>query len=264
MMFLEFPVRITLLRDMLATNPIDPSVHDTHILNRQREIIMEKSKINKEVNKYLDALQISAEKGKAEVDNLLDRLQTLMGIEFTDEERKLAAAGDLAFLKQTLAEVETQGTTVFFWNKELQRPMIGDHMILGFLKAAGEAICRTKERKNGVFLHSGSFTSSCISQYVRVKEQFITFDRDVRRDANGHPRYCQRSLRAMTAKGPRISLAKSEVVEAGANLAFTLRVMDKCPVTKAHLIEMFEYGELSGIGQWRGAGNGCFSFEMMG
>ncbi len=266
-MALEYDVyefKLTLIRDMLATNPSDPNVLDTHIINRQRSLIMEKSGVNKEINKYLDQLQISKEKGEEEVNRILDKLENLIGMTLSPEERELAIRGELEMLKETFKELDLKGTTVFFWDKETDRPCIGDHMIYGFMKAASEAICRTKEgRGKGVILESASYTSSVINQHVRCEKQFIPFDRDIKRDEQGRPFFFQRSLRAMTAQGPRVSLAKSEVVEAGSKLHFKLKVIKGSPLKREHIQRIFDHGEIVGLGQWRNSGRGMFTYEMM-
>ena len=264
-MFDKYGFKLILNRDQLATNPCDPNVMDTHIIDRQRKLILENNGINKAINKYLDQMPIAKERGVAEVNKLFDKLEELMGYKLSPEERELATQGKLEQLHETFKELDIKGTTVFFWDKELNRPCIGDHMIYGFLKAATEAICRTVTGpKRGKVLESCSYTQSLINQHVRCVEQFITFDKDVKRQKNGDSYFLQRSLRAMTAQGPRISLAKSEVVPAGASLKFTLKVMNGSQITKKVLKTLFEYGgDFTGLGQWRNAGYGMFAFEMM-
>jgi len=261
-MFNKFKVTLKFTRTLLATNPCDPNVMDTHILDRQRKLITEKSKLNKEINKYLEQIQISAEKGDQELEHLLDRLEELMGYELTEQQRADAVAGKLLSLKETLQELDIKGTTVFFWDKKLDKPCIGDHMIYGYLKAASEAIGRTLPQKRGEVLHSISYTQSLINQHVRCEEQFITLDKDIARKPDGSPLYLQRSLRAMTAQGPRVSLARSEVVEAPASATFTLKVLKGSAIDEAVLCKLFDYGELSGIGQWRNAGHGQFRYDL--
>lgn len=259
----RYEVKLTLIRDMLATNPCDPNILDQHIINRQRELILDQSKVNREINKYLDQMEISKDKSEAEVNRLLDNLEKITGYTFTKEDRELAVAGELGKLKETFKELKMTGTTIFFWDKKADKPCVGDHMVYGFLKAAAEAIGRTKEKKAGKVMHSTSYTQSLINQHVRCEEQFIPFDRDVQRGEDGKPQYLQRSLRAMTAMGPRITLAKSEVMPAGAVLKFTLKVLGNSDVTQKVLEELFSYGEMSGLGQWRNAGHGMFITEMM-
>lgn len=262
MKFNEYNVKIKLTRDMLGTNPIDPQIMETHVINKQRELILEKSKVNSEINKYLDQLPIAQKKSKEEVEYLMDKLEELLGIELDTKKRAKILAEGLDALKETMTEMELRGTTVFFWNKKLQRPMIGDHMIYGFLKAATEAIGRTLPRKHGTVLHSVAYTQSLINQHVRIDDQFLVFDNDLKRNKDGSTFYFQRSLRAQTAQGPRVSLVKSEVVEAGARLDFTLVVADNSPITEEVLHELFSYGRMTGLGQWRNAGWGMFSYQM--
>lgn len=255
----RYKIKLTLLRDMLGTNPCDPNVQDVHILDRQRKLITEHSKLSKTINKYLDQMEISAEKGAEESERILDRLEEIIGTKLSAEDRELALKGELASLRETFKELDMKGTTVFFWDKATDKPCVGDHMVYGFLKAAAEAIGRTMPKKNATMLQSISYTQSIINQHVRCEQQFIPFDKDVRKNSDGSVSYLQRSLRAMTMQGPRISLAKSEVVEAGANLEFTLKVMPNSPLTEEVLRQLFAYGEFVGLGQWRSAGNGVFS-----
>lgn len=259
----KYEVEITLVRDMLGTNPLDPHVMDTHILDRQRKLISEKSsKTNALINKYLDQLQISETKGEEEVNKILDSLEKVIGKEFSAEERQSAIKGELESLRETFAELDIKGSTIFMWDKKTNKPCIGDHMIYGFLKAAAEAIGRTMPKSKGEALGSVSYTQSLINQHIRCEEQFIAFDRDIKREADGSPWYLQRSLRAKTAQGPRITIAKSEVVEAGAKLKFRLKVMKNSALTKDVLTKLFSYGEMVGLGQWRNSGWGVFSYEL--
>lgn len=259
-MFQAYKIKLTMLRDTLGTNPCDPHILDVHILDKQRSLIAQKSKdTNTQINKYLDQLDISKGKSDEERNRLLDKLEELMGVELTAEERQAAIAGELESLKQTFKELDIKGTTVFLWDKKTKKPCIGDHMIYGFMKAAAEAIGRTLKGKRGEMLFSTTYTQSVINQHVRCTEQFIAFDTDIKRNEDGTPAYLQRSLRAKTAQGPRISLVKSEVVEAGATLEFTLKILKDSPLTEEVLKTLFDYGEFTGLGQWRNAGNGMFS-----
>jgi hypothetical protein len=260
-MFNKYVVDLTITRDMLGTNPADPSIHDTHIIQKQRKLIQEKGNYNSEINKYIDALQISEERSKTEVDNLLDKIEALLGRKFTEEERAKAIKGELESLKETLDEQELRGVTVFFRDKK-GMPCIGDHMIKGFLKAAAEAIARTLPSKKGTMLHSAAYTESIINQHVTTENQFISFDTDVVKNEQGQVKYYERSLRAMTAQGPRVSIAKSEYVLAGAKLKFTLLVLQGSPLTLDALKKLFSYGRISGLGQNRNSGFGQFTAEI--
>lgn len=257
-----YNVTITLKKDMLATNPLDPNILDKHIIQKQRQMIMEKSQVNSQVNKYLDALDISEERSEVEKECLIAKLEELSGQPVSPEDRALIAAGKLEELKERFVDVEMKGTTVFYTHPDEKMPCIGSHMILGFLKAAGEAIARTKPRKNATMLQSASYTSSIINQHCGVEQELIVFDQDIMRDEKGNPEYNERPLRAKTAQGERISLTRSEVVPAGAKLTFELCVMENSPLTEAVLRELFDYGALKGLGQWRNTGYGKFTYEL--
>ena len=256
-MFDLYKYKLEFLRPVLGTNPLDPYVLDTHIIDKQRKLILEKSKVNKEINKYLDQLQITDERKEEEINAIFAKLEELSGVSITSEEKIEALAGNLESLRETFKSFDFKGTTVFYWDKKTEMPCLSDHMIYGFLKASAEAICRTKTTKKGTVLQSASYTQSLINQHVRCEERFIIFSKGVKMTKD-HIDYLQRSLRAMTPKGPRVSLVKSEQIEEGATISFTLKVMEGSPLKKDHLDKMFSYGELSGIGQWRNAGYGQF------
>lgn len=263
-MFNRYKVELTFDREMLGTNPCNPNILDTHIINKQRDLILEKgSKVNLEVNKYLDQIQISKDKGDEEVKMLFDKLEKLTGVKLDSEDKKLAVEGKLESLKETFAELDLVNTTIFLWDKKTNKPCISDHMIYGFMKAAADAISKTLPKKKGTLFHSAVYTQGIINQHVRCADRYISFDRDTKKTDSGNTYFEQRSLRAQTAQGPRISLAKSEVMEAGAKLSFTLKIMkgSKIDDEKA-LNRLFSYGELSGLGQWRNAGWGQFRHKL--
>jgi len=68
----------------------DPNVLDTHIIERQRKMILKEGGLNKQINKYLDVLDISQEKFDEE--NIIHSFEKLIGRELNDEEKKLAIA----------------------------------------------------------------------------------------------------------------------------------------------------------------------------
>ena len=257
----KYKVTLTLTRDMLGTNPMTPDIHAEHVIAKSRKIIAGTDASNKKLDKYIDALPITDEKENAEIEGIIRTLEERLGRKFNDEERSTMIATKLISLRETVEELDSKGITVFF-RDENGKPCIGDHMIKGFMKAAGEAICKTNSKKNGTILHSAAYTDSLINQHVAIDEQFITFTEDIKRDGDGSPSYLSRSLRAMTMQGPRVSIAKSEVVPAGAQLSFTLNVMRGSQIDKNVLEQLFSYGQISGLGQWRNGGNGKFKYEI--
>jgi hypothetical protein len=258
-----YHIKLTLLREMLATNPSDPHIHNTHILSKQRELILDKSDVNTAVNKYLGQMKISAEKGDEELSRLVDSLETVVGYTFTPEQRDMALTGKLEALKETFQSLDLKGATIFFWDKETNRPCIGDHMIYGYMKAAAKTLCQVREKKNGTILQSATYTHEIINTQVRCVNPFIVANKDLKRNADGTPYFLERSLRVITAQGPRVTLAKSEVIEPGTEFEFDLRVLKNSKLTEDFLLDIFEYGQyFNGLGQWRNSGRGMFSSEI--
>jgi hypothetical protein len=251
----KYEVKIKLLTEMLGTNPLSPDVLDAFIIEKQRKLILEKSKINQALNKYADAELISTDRSEEEVKKLLKTVEEVVGTSLTKEEVTMLFNGDerLKKLRDSLDGFEERGATVFF-RDENGKPCIGNHMIKGFLKAAGEAFSRALEKKSGTMLHSNSYTSSIINQHLTISPNFITASKDINRHPDKKPKYLQRSLRVNTAQGPRVTLAKSEVLPEGTEFSFVVKVIDGSPFTGEILEQLLSYGELSGLGQWRGSG----------
>ena len=59
-------------------------------------------------------------------------------------------------------------------------------------------------------------------------------------------------------QGPRVSLAKSDLVHAGTVLNFTIEFIETKEIKASLFKELLDYGRLKGLGQWRNAGNGSF------
>ena len=251
----DFEVKIRLTTDQLGTNPMNPDVLDTFIIEKQRKLILEQSKINKALNKYAEAETISKDRSDKEIEALLRTVEEVVGTSLTREEVSQLFSGDekLKSLRESLGGFDTQGVTVFFRDKN-GKPCLGNHMIKGFLKAAGEAFARTLPTKNGTMLHSATYTSAIINQHVTVTPDFLVASKDIERTKDKKPKYLQRSLRVQTAQGQRVTLAKSEVLPAGTEFTFTVKVMDGSPFTKEVLEQLLSYGEMVGLGQWRGSG----------
>ena len=80
--------------------------------------------------------------------------------------------------------------------------------------------------------------------------------------------WCEWPLRAQTAKGERVALARSEAIPAGSTIEFDVILMAataKDGKKKIDLLELLEewldYGALRGLGQWRNSGKGRFTYE---
>ena len=151
--------------------------------------------------------------------------------------------------------VEEKAMTIFP-KLEDGTPFIYDYQIKGFFKDSCKALQRCKGEKF-------SKASCAIKAYKQVIDGCIfVFPRMIPIDMHGGEiGDLQRPLRASTAQGERIALARSETIPAGSTIEFTIRCLsdDFVPAVK----EWLDYGKLRGLGCWRNASWGRFSYEIV-
>jgi len=69
----------------------------------------------------------------------------------------------------------------------------------------------------------------------------------------------ERPLRAMTMQGPRVTLARSDMLKEGATLKFEIELItNKEGVNKEFIFDLMTYGRFQGLGQWRNGSAGRF------
>lgn len=149
---------------------------------------------------------------------------------------------------ESLQESIEKGMTGF--HREEGKPFLYDYVIKGFFKDACSMLRRDKE--------SGS---AKIAAYKKIIDGMVFVKpRRILIDVAGEIGTLERPLRAQTAQGERIALACSETVPVGSTIAF--RVLTMGDVKEKALNEWFTYGALRGLGQWRNAGYGAFTYTM--
>lgn len=140
--------------------------------------------------------------------------------------------------------------TVFPRNKE-GVPILWDYQIKGFFKDACGVLRKIKGSE-----------SSKIKAYKKEIDGLIFIDeREIPIQTKEQITSCQRPLRASIPQGERISLANSEEIPAGAEMVFSIRIMED-GLYKA-VKEWLSYGKLRGLGQWRNSGKGRFCCEIL-
>lgn len=147
----------------------------------------------------------------------------------------------------TLPEMLEKGTTAF--HRFNDKPVFFDYQVKGFLKEAGRIF-------NG--LQDVKALRSKIENYVFVTPRMF----EIHLPDNAEIGFCERPLRAETAQGPRVAIARSEEIPAGAWFEFTLEIF-KSQVNEDLLRELMTYGKYKGLGQWRNGGHGRFEFEFV-
>lgn len=171
------------------------------------------------------------------------------------EGQKKAAAEDV----DNVIESDEKGITGFY-RDAAGNIILKAYQIKGFFKEAGRAL------KDQLSLAS---CTSKVDNYVFISEREI-----IMRDKDGNPitspdDYLERPLRGETAQGPRVSLAKSEYINPGWTLEFTIKVLENKKTAKSipmniNAVKSFlDYGELKGLLQWRNAGYGAFTYEIL-
>lgn len=136
---------------------------------------------------------------------------------------------------------------------------IYDYMLRGFLKSAIETL-----QENDVIKPKIAAYKKWLDRLVFIKERRVYFENDgeIVSSPNGEE---TRPIRVMTPRGPRVSVVKSDYINEGAKLRFTVRLFKNSKNLSWDVIEdAFRYGAFVGLGQWRGSGGfGQFDFRRV-
>jgi len=165
--------------------------------------------------------------------------------EFITEKGKKARKDEL----ETIPDIEEIGTCFHMMDG---KPIIYDYVIKGLFKDACSMLRRQKGTKSAI-----------LKSHKKVIDGLVfVFPRQILINLNGNELgVLERPLRAQTAKGERIALAKSDCAPAGSYIEFDVKVLGV--VSKQLLKEWLDYGKLRGLGQWRNASYGRFSYEIV-
>jgi hypothetical protein len=176
----------------------------------------------------------------------------------TDME-KTRAAEDLDRVPE---ETEARGWTGFYEDDE-GHPILMDYQFKGFLKTAanvlkgvvGTKTVKVKNPKEGespTKIEKGiAGLKSHVSNTVFVFPRYIQL-------AEKPDGVLERPLRAETARGPRVTVTRSDIINPGREYTLEIRVLEDSVVKEQVLRDILSYGELSGLLQWRNAGYGRF------
>jgi len=150
--------------------------------------------------------------------------------------------------------VTEDGMTIFEKTED-GAPYILAYHIKGFLKDAMSML--SKAGKDG---YPGGKACAGLKAYKKAVDGLIFVSPDIiplqMPDELGT---CERPLRAQTAQGERVSIAKSEEAHKTTQIEFEITCIS--PSLEKAVRECLDYGELRGIGQWRNAGHGRFKWE---
>jgi hypothetical protein len=149
---------------------------------------------------------------------------------------------------ETVQEAEEKGWTGF--HAADGAPFLYDYQIKGFFKDACSMLMRT-----------GDSRSAGVKAYKKTIDGLLFVGpRQIPLVVNGDLFPLERSLRAQTAKGERVTLARSDAAPVGSSIEFAVTTLGGIPRTL--LEEWLEYGSLRGLGQWRNGGYGSFTYTL--
>jgi len=129
------------------------------------------------------------------------------------------------------------------------KPHLWDYQIKGFFKDACSMLNRVMPK------------SAQLKAYKKVVDGLIFIKpRQIPIFVIGKMEILERPLRAQTAQGERIALSRSEMIAPGSNIEFEIILLD--PKLEKPIVQWLDYGALRGLGQWRNASYGRFSYEV--
>jgi uncharacterized protein YlaN (UPF0358 family) len=149
---------------------------------------------------------------------------------------------------ETIEEVEEKGWTGF--HRDENGIFIYSYMVKGFLKSAIEVLMESKTIKKIPAY------KKWIDKLIFINPRKIHFGKQ---EPDG---VMERPLRAMTPKGERVSVSRSDYVNEGTTLEFQIRMVKNSKFTWDVIREALGYGQFVGLGQWRGSG-GYGTFELI-
>lgn len=172
-----------------------------------------------------------------------------------------AKRGDLSaeiIAEQESSQIESREERGWtgFWKDE-KGIYVYDYWIKGFVK---NAVLVLKE------VHGVKNPRSKVGSYLFIFPRRVHFYRDGSDNGIGAPDgVLERPLRAMTMQGPRVTLTRSDMLQAGTRLSFTIKtILANKEVTDPDLISMLlSYGQYEGLGQFRSGSYGRFKVVSM-
>lgn len=156
---------------------------------------------------------------------------------------------ELAEELATVEKMEEKGWTGFHTVDDV--PILYDYVLKGFFKDAA-----------GMLRRASGTRSSKLTAYRKVIDGLVFIEpRQIPINVNGGELgVLERPLRAQTAQGERVALARSDTCPVGSTIEFQVVVMGGVPATL--LREWLDYGSYRGLGQWRNGGYGSFTYEI--
>ena len=148
---------------------------------------------------------------------------------------------------ESLSDIIEKSSTIF--SKEDGKPFLWNYQIKGFFKDACSMMLRVAKVTE-------------LRAYKKVIDGLIFIrPRKIFLDLSGELYWLERSLRGQTAQGERIALARSETAPASTKFQFEIIILK--PNLEKYVRNWLDYGALRGLGQWRNASFGSFTWKEL-
>lgn len=163
------------------------------------------------------------------------------------KEEEIAAIGveEYAEKQMTVFPRDNAGNP-FFW----------DYQIKGFFKDTCSALQKSKGEEFSKASCSMKAFKKIIDGVIFIEERKIPINLN-----GGEIGVLERPLRAQTPQGERVSIATSETIPAGSEIIFTITCLSDQYADAVK--EWLDYGKYRGLGQWRNASFGRFTYEVI-
>jgi hypothetical protein len=163
--------------------------------------------------------------------------------DYVESKKPTNGTADLSEVEaETVMEaLEAKGWTGF--HADENGLFVYDYFIKGFFKNAGNILKDQLKVKN---LRS------------KLDNNLFIFPRRVSLGKKLPDGCVERPIRCQTMQGPRVTIAKSDSVDAGTEFSFEVVWLETSDVKEEKLKKMLGYGKLQGFGQFRGGGYGQF------
>lgn len=148
---------------------------------------------------------------------------------------------------ETISESDEKDQLVTIFHRDVEGCYLIDYQVKGFLKNAGNVLKDILKIKA---------LRSKIDNFVFVFPRYIW----VAEKPDG---IFARSLRAQTAQGPRITIARSEFIEPPCPIEITIELLPHPQIKWKTIYTLLDYGSRVGIGQFRNGSFGRFTWEEL-
>lgn len=155
---------------------------------------------------------------------------------------------------------ETPKTTVFLRDDQGGCCLM-DYQFVGFLKSAANILKDVVEVPVSVGGRTRKKTG--IPALRNKLQRFVFVDPRIIRLGRAPDGIYERPLQTMNRMGPRTCLASSEVLNPPISFEIQIGLLPNLEITWEVLTQLMEYGQFVGLGQFRGAGYGRFTFDLL-